>query len=122
MRTENIISGYMEGMCRRDIDRIASCLCEASTIVMLNGVVYRGADAILDMHRAWFEDADWRVAYKVESIRETEKVCHALVLIDYEDKTEDGQPYQIQYYLFLLFGKEEGTWKLLHDQNTMIRG
>ena len=118
---ENIALQYLEAMCRRDMHPIASSLCEASTVVMLNGQIYKGIDAILNMHREWFADMDWRMSYATEAIHESENVCHALVKVDYHDQNEEGQPYQIQYLLFLLFGKESGKWVLLHDQNTLIR-
>ena len=118
---QDIGKKYLDGMCRRDIGCIASVLTEASTVVMLDGRVYKGGTEILDMHEKWFGDSDWSISYEVDTKYETESTYHALVKIQYLDKNMEGNPYQIQYYLFLLFGKDGEAWTLLHDQNTLIR-
>ena len=72
------------------------------------------------MIKGWFEEENWRLSYKVvRKIRGTD-LSMALVLVSYDEDDRNGKPYHLDHYLALTFQKEDGEWRLVHDQNTGI--
>ncbi len=47
-------------------------------------------------------------------------MASALCLVTYKDVDEAGEPLQYQYFLNLIFAKQDSQWLLVHDQNTII--
>jgi hypothetical protein len=43
----------------------------------------------------------------------------AVVSVEYHDLDAAGAPYVLRYLLSLTFARPDGTWLLLHDQNTL---
>lgn len=55
------------------------------------------------------------------AIEKTDQMGSALLLIDYNEKERDGNPYHLDHYLSLIFKKEGNDWYLVHDQNTITK-
>ncbi len=70
------------------------------------------------MLQEWFGTEGWSIDYKVVSTVEGTDLGHALLLMSYDEKDRGGKPYHLDHYLSLLFQKQQGTWRLVHDQNT----
>ena len=90
------------------------------TFVALNGRVTRDKEAFRAQMRAWFKDQDWSWSRRELSLSTTGGTGVAILHIDYSDKDANGSPYLLSYVLTLVFAKEGGSWRLIHDQNTRI--
>ena len=106
----------------RDLAAFAATLTsgEDCTLILPNGQLIQGRDAVLDFHRVWFADPDWRLSLQPVYQLETANTGLALFSATYDDLDGNGQPYQLRYRLSLPFVNEAGEWRLVHDQNTLL--
>ncbi|MCL2235099.1 MAG: nuclear transport factor 2 family protein [Defluviitaleaceae bacterium] len=88
-------------------------------IILPNGSMISGNGDIVDFHRDWFADADWRMDVSVVDIFADDAMGYALLDVVYHDLDEGGEPYQMNYFLSLLFKNVGGKWVLVRDQNTL---
>jgi hypothetical protein len=73
--------------------------------------------SVVDFHRQWFNDPNWIMEPEVVKIMEGDQQATALIRYEYRDRLE-GRPRSA--WLLLVFQLENGTWRLIHDQNTRI--
>jgi len=78
-----------------------------------------GYENVLDFHKGWFEDPDWRMDVKTVDIFASGNTGYVLLDIVYHDLDENRNPYELKYFLSLLFMMIDGKWILLRDQNTL---
>jgi ketosteroid isomerase-like protein len=90
------------------------------SFVPLNGRVTRNKHDFKAQMRGWFKDQDWSWSRRELSVSTTGQTGVAVFHIDYSDKDPSGKPYQLSYVLSLVFAKEGGKWRLVHDQNTRV--
>ena len=74
---------------------------------------------ILDFHKEWFKEMDWRIEYQKLNIFANGNVGYALFDITYFDIEQNGSPYELKYLLSLLFINVDNKWVLIRDQNTL---
>jgi uncharacterized protein (TIGR02246 family) len=112
------VERHLAAVTNRDLDDYLATVHDDVTLVMLNGRVIEGRPAAGDFHREWFADPDW--SWRLTPLRSTSAgdTGVALVAVDYDDLDGAGKPYSLSYLLGLTFTRQDGTWLLLHDQNT----
>lgn len=88
-------------------------------LILPNGKQIKGFDKILDFHKEWLNDQDWKMEYAIINHYNSHQIGYALLEITYYDLDENGNSYTMKYLLSLIFEKMEGQWKLIYDQNTM---
>jgi len=88
-------------------------------LILPTGCRYVGNDVIMDFHKEWFKDSDWQISYETVDTFCDGNFGYALLDVTYDDVSQDGEPYQLNYWLSLLFKKVDNKWILLRDQNTM---
>ncbi len=108
---------------QRDLDLYLSTIShdEELSLIMPNGTFIQGYEAVAKMNREWFADPDWRLEAAVLRTIETDEMGLALLLVQYHDLTPDGEPFDRQYYLNLIFSHVDDEWLLVHDQNTFLK-
>lgn len=113
---------HLTAVANRDLPTFTSTLATDGnlTLIMPNGTVMQGADAIIDFHRDWFSDPDWSLELEPINQWERENVGTAIYNVTYSDLDPDGNPYHLRYVLTLVFMKQSDEWLLVHDQNTML--
>lgn len=118
------LAAHLTAIQTRDLAAFAATLTTTAdcTLILPNGQLITGRDAVLDFHRAWFADPDWRLSLQPVRQLEAADLGLALFEVTYDDLDASGQPYQLRYYLSLLFANEAGEWRLVHDQNTLCPG
>lgn len=70
--------------------------------------------------QGWLADGDWHWSYRIVSSSSNAHTGVAVLEVGYRDKDEQGTDYRLRYLMSLVFSKEAGCWKLVHDQNTLI--
>ena len=112
---------HLNSIKNRDIDAFEKFFSPhySAMVILPNGVKIEGNEEIIDFHKQWFEDDDWQMETRVVDCFEMENMGYVLLDVDYEDMDEDGKPYQMSYYLSMLFAKTNCGWVLLRDQNTL---
>ncbi|HEY9104730.1 peptidylprolyl isomerase [Chitinimonas sp.] len=93
---------------------------ETLSLVMPNGRFSSAGAAFRKQMQAWFADSDWRWQHAPLHRQLGKDWGMVLLKVAYEDKDEQGKPYQLDYLLQLLFERQPDGWKLVHDQNTMM--
>jgi len=117
----NAVEIHLKVIAERDIQTFAEFLHpDYNCIIILpNGGMIEGHDNILNFHKQWFEDQDWRMETKTIDIFITDTTGYVLLDVVYHDLDEGGNPYEMKYFLSLLFVKIDGKWILIRDQNTL---
>jgi uncharacterized protein (TIGR02246 family) len=102
----------------RDLDGYLATVHDDVSLVLPNGRLVEGRDAVGAFHRDWFDDPDWN--WTPQPVRTTVAgdTGVALYAVEYRDLDGSGQPYTMRYLLSLTFARQDGRWLLLHDQNT----
>ncbi len=91
---------------------------ESLTFLLPNGKLTESRSEFVAMLREWFGQEGWSLEYEVVSTVVGKDLGHTLLLIAYDEEDRGGQPYHLDHYLSLVFQRQKGTWRLVHDQNT----
>jgi len=104
----------------RDLEGITATITAGPklTLIFPDGEMLTTRDQYLDFHKAWFADDAWTMKIEVVDTREMEDVALALVRTTYEDAGPESRRYAL---LTLTFANENGSWRLIFDQNTRIQ-
>ena len=94
---------------------------EKITLILPNGKYSESLDQYKKVNFDWFSDNDWSIEYEIIDKNVTKEMGIILTKITYFDKDEKGKPYSFQYFLTLVFQVIEQEWKLVFDQNTIIK-
>ncbi|MEZ4712763.1 MAG: nuclear transport factor 2 family protein [Caldilineaceae bacterium] len=122
MTFEQTLQRHLTAVQNRDIDTFLKTIANDGTLtlIMPNGSLWQDYDEIAELHQEWFSDPDWQMTTELLSTRESAEMASALLLVNYTDVDEEGDPVEFQYYLHLLFAKRGADWLVIHDQNTML--
>jgi len=121
MDFKTALKRHLDAIINRDLAAFAEFLCpkRKCVVILPHGAYIEGYDEILDFHKEWFADTDWRMDIKEIDVSEIGGTGYALLDITYHDLNELGEPYVMHYFLSLLFENVDGKWILLRDQNTL---
>jgi len=118
---ESALDLHLKSIADRNLSAFSEFLhpSQNTIIILPNGDMIDGFENVVDFHREWFEDSDWRMDVKILDTFTIDNVGYALLDVIYHDLDESGKPYELKYFLSLLFNKIDGKWILIRDQNTM---
>lgn len=106
----------MESIATRDIDRFGGTLATQDVrFVGGDGRIIEGRENVVAAHRGWFMDDAWTFEPEILWTREEQRAGWALTRVRYRERESERQ-----FLLLFLFIEEDGTWKLLYDQNTPV--
>lgn len=111
---------HLQAIADRNLDSLLATVSDEVDLIFPNGQLLRGKQAYRDFHVEWFADDQWR--FEPQVMRKVESAEMATVLLRYElrDVPEPGQGDPREAYLVLVFQLIDGSWQLVHDQNTRI--
>ncbi len=122
MDFKNTLELHLESMRSKDLNKFISTVkLEDIILIMPNGTLIKEKEEFIELHKNWFEDKDWDLNYKILNIEESIQMAYALVTIDYRDFDAEGNIIKMNYYLNLIFHKQDEKWLLIHDQNTVYK-
>jgi len=118
---KEVVEAHLQTIQQRDIGTFSSYFHPEyeCSLILPTGCRCVGNDAIVDFHKEWFKDTDWQMSYEIVDTFCGGDFGYALLDVTYDDVSQDGEPYQLNYWLSLLFKKVDNKWILLRDQNTM---
>ncbi|MCL2376158.1 MAG: nuclear transport factor 2 family protein [Defluviitaleaceae bacterium] len=118
---ESVVQVHLKAIAERDLAAFAEFLHPAHNCIVIlpNGSVVEGYENVLDFHKNWFQDLDWRMDVEILDKFDADNVGYALLDVAYHDLDEDRNPYEMKYFLSLLFRKVDDKWILIRDQNTL---
>lgn len=113
---------HLQAIQERDLNTFLATLTtdDSISVILPNGTLIETRSAFVDFTRHWFADPDWRMTAELIHTVETSAMGIALLSVIYDDLDQHGQPYQLRYYLSLAFAQQQGQWRLVHDQNTLL--
>lgn len=122
MSFQQALARHLQAVEAHDIDTFLDTIADDGSLTMIlpNGNLLDNYDEIVELHQEWFADEEWQMSTELISKQESSDMATALLLVNYEDVDEDGDPVQFQYFLNLIFAKRQGKWVVIHDQNTII--
>jgi uncharacterized protein (TIGR02246 family) len=112
------VDRHLAAVTGRDLDAYLATVHDDVSLVMPNGRLLEGRDAVAEFHRDWFGDPDWSWTLAPIRAAATEHTGVALFAVEYHDLDAAGLPYRMTYLLSLTFTRPGDRWLLLHDQNT----
>ena len=92
---------------------------DALTLILPNGVRTDTRREFLDFHRQFFASPTWSIRFKVLSKFEGPNYGIINTRSFYSD-TDEGQPVNTSSWVTFTFRREDGEWRLIHDQNTRV--
>ena len=102
----------------RDLPGYLATVHDDVSLVLPNGRLIAGREAVGAFHRDWFDDPDWSWTLTPTRTATAGDTGLALFAAEYRDLDAAGKPYTMGYLLSLTFTRRDGRWLLLHDQNT----
>jgi len=114
---QDTIDQHLATIVGRDLDGFLATIHPDITIIVPNGNVMRGADAVLEFHREWFADGDW--TYETERVDAitTPSTATRIVEVTYRDAPSEPAT---RFVMGLTFVREDDRWLLIHDQCTRL--
>ncbi|MFC2952138.1 YybH family protein [Marinicaulis aureus] len=113
------LDAHLAAIAAKDFDAYKPTVTSGEDLHLIfpDGSVIETTQGVFDFHEEWFADSNWRMDPDVVKVMEGEDMAAALLKYDYRD-TPEGDPRAS--WLILVFGLENGQWRLIHDQNTRI--
>jgi uncharacterized protein (TIGR02246 family) len=118
---QQALQRHMTAVEARDLDTFLDTIANdgSLTLILPNGSYLDDYEEIVELHREWFADEQWQMTSELVATHESAEMASALSLVTYTDVDEEGQPIEFQYFLNLLFAKQDNKWVVVHDQNTV---
>ena len=121
-KLDNTIKKHFNSIQNRDLDKLLETIDKNSvTLILPNGKYSKTYAEYKKVNSEWFLDNDWKIEYEIIEKNVTEEMGIILTKITYFDKDENGKDYSFQYFLNLIFKLNQNEWKLVFDQNTIIK-
>ena len=93
----------------------------ALTTILPNGKVLETREQYRSLHVEWFAERDWRMVFDVQDVREFGEI--GIARVKYDSQTRNaagGYDSKRVALLSLVFAREDGAWRLVYDQNTVV--
>jgi ketosteroid isomerase-like protein len=113
------LKNHLAAISNRDIEAFKSHLTLGDTLytVVQNGHAFKTPAEIIAIHEQWFNDPNWTWDGKLVHKVVGEDMAMALVQYSYLANKEVA-PFET--WLVYVFQLQEGSWRIIHDQNTAI--
>jgi uncharacterized protein (TIGR02246 family) len=89
-------------------------------LILPTGKLLEGKKAYTDFHQQFFAEKTWTMRFSEKRRVENGDTAFVLLQYVYSDKDEKGADYRSESYLLMVFRRNAGKWRLVHDQNTRI--
>ena len=120
---KNALERHLAAVNARDLDGLLATVTRGDklTLILPNGDVLETREQYRQLHVDWFKETDWRMVFDVQDVREFGDVGIARVKYDSQAKGAAGEYASKRLALLsLVFAKEDGAWRLVYDQNTVL--
>jgi ketosteroid isomerase-like protein len=118
------VEAHLAAVSARDMDALLPTLTEGESLVMIapNGHKFDTRQQYVDFHQQWFAGNDGgKLEPEILRLIETPALGHAFIRYRYSFKDVSGKEQSMENWLALTFALENGSWRLVFDQNTLIQ-
>ena len=117
------LAKHLQAIDTRDWKAFESTLTTNSQLVLItpNGNLTTSTSSFKEQMRAWFSDPDWTWTHELVNKHNDDHVGIAVIRVKYQDIDSSGHPISLNYLLTLVFKNEKQGWRLVHDQNTLLK-
>lgn len=116
---DEALSRHLDAIADRDLAAFKASVTTGPTLftIVQNGHAFTTPTELIALHEEWFEDPDW--IWEGEVVRKIvgEDMGFAVIKYDYRARPEDRP---MTTWLTFVFMIEDGEWRLVHDQNTLV--
>ena len=117
---DETLSKHLKAIENRDLKLLLETVNRDKIVLILpNGKYSDSFDTYREVNQDWFSDLSWEISYTISDKIVNEKTGIVTLKINYINK-ETNQT-ELNYYLTLIFKRLNDGWKLVHDQNTIIK-
>lgn len=117
------LDAHLAAINARSLDALLATVTAGAklTLILPDGQILSTREQYRQLHVEWFAEDDWRMLFEQQELRELGDVGIALVKYQAQARLPDGT-YQTrrEALLSLVFARENGQWRLVYDQNTVI--
>jgi uncharacterized protein (TIGR02246 family) len=114
---------HLAAVAARDLNALIPTLSRGNDLTMIapNGAKFDTRQQFIDFHRQWFAAKDdGKITTDIVRLVESPALGHALIKSHYQFTDASGKPQASDSWLALTFALEDGSWRLVFDQNTLI--
>jgi len=115
---EATLEAHFDAIQHRDFDALMRTVTTDArlTLVFPDGTLLATTKEYADFHREWFADTGWKMSFSPISTRVLGDLAIGVVRTTYTDAKGPRDAI-----LSLVFAREDGQWRLVHDQNTRVQ-
>ncbi len=116
-----VLDAHVKAIQARDLAALEKTITsgDALDLILPNGKRMTTRKEYVDLHREWFSTTNW--TWTLEPLAVTTANNMAIVTARTRNEERDGDATAwSENWLSLAFRKEDGQWRLVHDQNTRI--
>ena len=118
------VETHLEAVRTRNLDALLATLTDGRELRMIapNGFQSTTRAQYVSFHRQWFASNDaGRFDPEIVHIVESPRLGHALIKLRYRATAPTGAVQDVVSWLALTFALEDGGWRLVFDQSTLIQ-
>lgn len=121
-KLNNTVEKHFKALQNRDLELLLETVNkEKITLILPNGQYSNSYDSYKEINKNWFSEKEWSIDYEIVNQDVINNTGIILAKIIYSDKDELGNSFSFSYYLTLIFENKPEGWKLIFDQNTIIK-
>ena len=116
-----VFAEHVKAVQSRDLPALERTITssEQLTLILPNGTQTSTRQAYVDFHKEFFSTRTWTIEFEPVSRLVGADFAVLTTKSLYQD-TVDGKPYRSRSWVTFTFHKEQGQWRLIHDQNTRL--
>jgi ketosteroid isomerase-like protein len=118
------VETHLRAVRTRNLDALLPTLTGGSDLRMIlpSGFQYATRAQYIAFHRRWFATNDnGRFDPEIVHLVESPRLGHALIKLRYRASTPTAAVQDVSSWLALTFALEDGGWRLVFDQSTLIQ-
>jgi len=118
---DTVFAAHVKAVQSRDLPALERTITagEQLTLILPNGTQTSTRQAYVDFHKEFFSTRTWTIQFEPVSRSVGADFAVLTTKSLYQDVV-DGKPYRSRSWVTFTFQKEQGQWRLIHDQNTRL--
>ena len=116
---DTALNAHFAAITNRDLPAFKSHLSLGETLytVVQNGHAFKTPAETIAIHEQWFQDTNW--TWKAAVVHKVVGADMAMALVRYTYQPNQAtMPFET--WLVYVFQLQEGSWRIIHDQNTAL--